>query len=129
MIYFIWALVGLMVGAIINVLADDLPERRMPTLPHCHSTSCDHTYSLLGWIALLRWLIYRGKCPNCDTATRMRPIITEVATAITFAGVPFFISNLTHQAIIAFYLAVLILVIVIDLEHRLILHVVTVPTT
>ena len=80
-------------------------------------------------MAVSRWIVYRGKCPECGTAERIRPIITEVATAITFGIVPLFFSDLAEQAIIAFYLAVLILVIVIDLEHRLILHVVTFPVT
>lgn len=129
MIYLIWTLIGLIVGGIINVLADDLPERRMPSIPHCHSETCDYRYSPAGWLAIFRWIFYGGKCPKCGTAERARPIITEVATATTFGLLPLLIADPMQRPIIAFYLAVLILIIVIDMEYRLILHVVTVPVT
>ncbi len=127
--YLIWTLIGLITGGVINLLSDDLPERRMPSIPHCHSETCDHRYSPLGWLAIFRWAVYRGKCPECGTPERTRPIITEVATATTFGLMPLLIADPIPRAIIAFYLAVLILIIVIDMEYRLILHVVTVPVT
>lgn len=129
MIYLILSLIGLAVGAIINVLADDLPERHLPSLPHCHDDACAHRYNPAGWLAILRWPIYRGRCPNCQTSERYRPIITELVTATTLGVLPFFFTDLTELMINAFYLCILILIIVIDIEHRLILHVVTVPST
>jgi leader peptidase (prepilin peptidase)/N-methyltransferase len=53
----------------------------------------------------------------------------EIATALLFATLPWLISPAVDLVIYSFYIAVLILVIVIDLEHRLILHIVTFPTT
>lgn len=129
MIYLIWFLVGLIGGAIINLLSDDLPQRKTPSVPHCHSDTCAHKYDFIGWVALIRRIYYRGRCPECGTAARMRPIITELSTAIIFGFLPILIQDPISRAITAFYLAVLILIIVIDLEHRLILHVVTIPTT
>jgi leader peptidase (prepilin peptidase)/N-methyltransferase len=48
---------------------------------------------------------------------------------LLFSFLPFFITELQNLAVNSFYIAVLILVIVIDLEHRLILNVVTFPVT
>jgi len=53
----------------------------------------------------------------------------EIATALLFATLPWLISPTVDLVIYSFYIAVLILVIVIDLEHRLILHIVTFPIT
>jgi prepilin signal peptidase PulO-like enzyme (type II secretory pathway) len=53
----------------------------------------------------------------------------EVVTALIFALLPAFISALPDLIVNSFYVAVLMLVIVIDLEHRLILNVVTFPVT
>jgi prepilin signal peptidase PulO-like enzyme (type II secretory pathway) len=52
-----------------------------------------------------------------------------VGTAVIFALLPLFIQPEVDLVIYSFYMAVLILVIVIDIEHRLILHVVTIPST
>ena len=131
MIYLIFAIVGLLMGGVINLLADDLPARRMPSLPHCYADKCIHVYKPTGWLAIGRYLFHGGKCPACGEPERKRPIITELATALTWGLLPLFIStaDLPRFLVIGLYLSILILVIVIDIEHRLILHVVTVPTT
>jgi leader peptidase (prepilin peptidase)/N-methyltransferase len=117
--------VGLLVGGLINVLADDLPARVRPGRPHC--PQCGHVHSPAGWLAIGRRL--RGACPECGLATRRRALLVELGTAATFALLPWFIEPKINLVIYTFYVAVLILVIVIDVEHRLILHIVTIPTT
>ena len=129
MIYLIYGFVGLIAGGIINALSDDLPARRKPALPHCYNDKCSHTYGPAGWLAIGRYLFNGGKCPECGIPERLRPILTEVSTALILGLLPLFISDQPHLAITAFYLCVLILIIVIDMEHKLILHVVTFPST
>ncbi|MEM8863002.1 MAG: A24 family peptidase, partial [Chloroflexota bacterium] len=121
MIYLILALIGLVCGGIINALADDLPARRRPSLPHCYAEKCQYVYGPAGWLAIGRYLFYGGKCPECGAPERLRPILTELATAIILGLLPLFINDLMHLIITAFYLCVLILIIVIDVEHKLIL--------
>ena len=122
---FIFALIGLFVGGLLNVLADDLPARIRPRRPHC--PHCGHTYGLTGWLAVGR--LQGGKCPICELPTPRRAIWLEFGTALVFAVLPDLIEPGLDLVIYAVYAAVLILVIVIDIEHRLILHVVTFPTT
>jgi prepilin signal peptidase PulO-like enzyme (type II secretory pathway) len=118
--------IGLLAGGLINVLADDLPARVWPRLPHC--PQCGHIYGPAGWLAIGRRLT-GGACPECGLATRRRALLVEVGTAATFALLPWFIEPELDLVIYSLYVAILILVIVIDIEHRLILHIVTVPTT
>ena len=131
MIYLIFTIVGLLVGGIINLLADDLPARRWPSLPHCYSDKCNYRYGPAGCLSIGRYLFYGGQCPACGVPERRRPIITELGTALTWGALPLFlpVTDLPRFLVIGFYLSILILVIVIDVEHRLILHIVTFPTT
>lgn len=118
----IFLIIGIIAGGVINVLADDLPERDKPRKPHC--PRCGHRYGPGGWLALSRRITV-GKCPDCGLAVRTRALVVEIITGILFAILPLFIEPLGDLVIYSFYIAVLILVIVIDIEHRLILHVVT----
>ena len=122
----LFAVIGLLTGGVINVLADDLPARVRPRVPHC--PRCDYVYGPGGWLAIGR-AMRGGACPQCDLPTRRRAISVEIGTLILFAILPWLITPAVDLVIYSFYIAVLILVIVIDLEHRLILHVVTFPTT
>lgn len=121
-----FALLGLLVGGVINVLADDLPARVSPARPHC--PQCGYVYGPGGWLALARRL-RGGHCPQCGLATRRRALLVEIATPLIFALLPSLISGPLDLLFGSLYIAILILVIVVDLEHRLILHVVTVPGT
>ena len=95
------AFIGLIVGGLINLLADAWPDRK-PLAP-------------IG--SLLRWPMSR------------RYLITEISTAIVFAIVylqPKF-GDPIPLILAIFHASVLILVTVIDLEHRLILNRVIFP--
>jgi prepilin signal peptidase PulO-like enzyme (type II secretory pathway) len=122
----LFAIIGLSTGGVINLLADDLPARVRPRVPHC--SRCSYVYGPGGWLALGR-LILGGSCPQCGLPTRRRAISVEIGTVVLFATLPWLITPTVNLVIYSIYIAVLILVIVIDLEHRLILHVVTFPTT
>ncbi|MFZ0546689.1 MAG: prepilin peptidase, partial [Candidatus Promineifilaceae bacterium] len=122
----LFALIGLLVGGLLNVLADDLPARIRPKRPHC--PRCGHIYGPAQWLAVGR-LIQGGKCSDCELPTRRRALLVEIGTALIFAALPSLIKSRVDLTIYAIYAAVLILIIVTDVEHRLILHVVTFPTT
>ncbi len=121
------AVLGLVAGGVINGLADDLPERMGVSRPRC--PQCHTVYPIPGWLGLTRFLFYGGKCPACGKRTHWRYPVVELSTACLWAIVPLVISEPITLILTAFFIAVLVLIIVIDLEHRLILHVVTFPTT
>jgi leader peptidase (prepilin peptidase)/N-methyltransferase len=126
MLNVLFAVIGFLTGGLINILADDLPARVRPRVPHC--PRCGYVYGPGGWLAIER-VIQGGTCPACDLPTRRRAISVEIGSLLLFATLPWLITPAVDLVIYSFYIAVLILVIVIDLEHRLILHVVTFPTT
>lgn len=123
----LYALLGLICGALINMLADELPARERPGRPRC--IHCRYQYGPTRWLALGRRFWGGGRCPQCGLPTRRRALLVEVGTAGIFALLPFFLDYPADLLFSTVYVAILILVIITDLEHRLILHVVTVPGT
>ena len=127
MIIVLFAIVGFLVGGLINLLADDLPQRVPPQPPRC--IQCRYQYGPAGWFALGRFLFLGGKCPQCRLPTRRRGLLVEIITPLLFAALPLFLQHPADLLFGALYVAILLLVIVTDLEHRLILHAVTFPGT
>ncbi len=122
----IWAFVGLLVGVLVNVLADDLPARRPIRRPHC--PRCGYVYKPSAWLALTRRFT-AGTCPECGLPARNRLIITELSLIGLFMALAWFVEPVSNLVIYSVFVAVLVLVVVIDQEHRLVLHIVTFPTT
>jgi prepilin signal peptidase PulO-like enzyme (type II secretory pathway) len=122
MLNILFAFIGLIVGVVINVLADALPERERVQRPFC--LQCGHVHAGVGVLALSR-----RRCTYCGAPTRKREWLVEGGTAVLFAALPSLIPNSVNLIVNSVYIAILILVIVIDLENKLILNVVTFPAT
>ena len=127
MIILLFALLGLITAVFINILADHLPERQTPQMPYC--LQCGHSYEPISWLALTRWLWGGGICPECGQLEPKRPPLVEIVTPILFALLPILFDDPRIWFVYAVYIAILILIIVIDLEHKLILNRVTYPAT
>ena len=123
MLNLLFGLIGLLVGGLINVLADDWPKRERPFPPHC--PNCAYVYKPAGWLAVLR---FGRPCPACGVG-RKRPLLVEISAVLLFAALPSLLPDTRTLLVYAFYIALLLLIIVIDLENRLILDITTLPGT
>lgn len=109
-------IIGLIAGIVVDYLSDVLPTHRRLTRPVCQG--CGNTFSWKDYLLL-------KACSNCGRPRSWRTYIVLVA------GVALSITLwLGRPAWMEFWLAILVaaflgLVIIIDVEHRLILHVVT----
>ncbi|MCP5097742.1 MAG: hypothetical protein GY943_19520 [Chloroflexi bacterium] len=108
----IFAGLGLLIGILINALADFLPVWRLSRSPA--------TFKLAPPAI---WQQVRGELEG------KRPLLVELSTIILYAALPSLIPELNNLLVNSFHIAVLILIIVIDLEHRFIFDVVTYPAT
>lgn len=107
------ALLGLAAGLLVNYLADVLPVTRRLSQPAC--PNCQSTFSWLDYLTL-------RACRQCGKRRNSRTWIVLVIAAASFIyfwlfppiglGLPLSLIVLTYFGVI----------IVIDLEHRLILH-------
>lgn len=123
------ALLGILVGGLINMLADDLPARQPVRAPH-YPDAAPRAPS--AWLGLTAFLLGRRASPGGARLSWRHPL-TEVATASLM--VTAYVTGISDPAMDAlqlafwlFYMAVFVLITVIDLEHRLILFVVIIPS-
>lgn len=106
--------VGWLAGALVNYLADVLPHRRRLTRPFCPACERDQ-----GW---WNYLVWPRRCPHCGAQRPWRAWGVEILTI----GAVFFFwyqpperLNFGAWLVLWVYFAV---VVVIDFEHHLILH-------
>lgn len=102
MLNLIFFIVGLIAAVFINTLADYLPSSHTPLRPQWHTW---------GW------------------SKRKRPLLVFIFTPLLLGSLPFFLDSVVDTAVNSLHIAVLILIIVTDLEHKLIFDAVTLPAT
>jgi leader peptidase (prepilin peptidase) / N-methyltransferase len=115
-----YAFIGLVIGGVINLLADVLPYRRKkistPTCP-----ACDQPRSVIQSLAVLAFLVGKRNCPACGRPIAWRKPIVELCAAALFALLySVYEADLLKLALASFFTAVLLLITVTDLEHRMI---------
>jgi leader peptidase (prepilin peptidase)/N-methyltransferase len=116
----LYALIGLVVGGIVNLLADVLPDRRKkvstPTCP-----ACGQPRSALQSLAVAAFLIGKRECSSCGRPISLRNPIVELSLAALFAVLYNFYNGQPIKLVLAsLFTSVLLLVTVTDLEQRLI---------
>jgi leader peptidase (prepilin peptidase)/N-methyltransferase len=123
----LYALLGLAVGAFLNWCADQLPgsQRRLYGAPAC--PYCDTPRPPLAWSGTLAYLALRVRCPSCGAPISWRAPLTELITAALFAWLWNRHGPNMLLLLHSIYTSILVLITVIDLEHRLILNVVIYP--
>lgn len=116
---------GLLIGPLLGIAADRLVERESFVLTH----RCQRCQTDLGGVrALLPFASWRRSCPRDGGHPRWRYPLIDVASAaaLAVAGWRF---GFTWQLwpYVAFF-AALVVMLVIDIEHHLLLNVLTYPT-
>lgn len=114
----------------LNRAADNLPPParlplwETPRCPHCGSTRL-----LLEQVGILAFVLRRDHCHACGAPLSLRLPILELFTAALFGWLagrePFSL----YLILLSFFTAILLLIAVIDLEHKLILNVLCLPAT
>lgn len=146
-------IIGLIAGGIINVLADDLPLRRSPRLPvylsdekkraiHIPDENIEEILSKpdearppLAWLGITAFLFGLRTSPSGVRLSWRYPL-TEILTMFFMVITVYALKNDTNLADVGllqsvfflFYMAVFALIMVIDIEHKLILFVVIIPS-
>lgn len=119
------AVFGLLLGVGINALADSLPVLRRPGRASC--SRCGGPRPIVAWSGLAAFLAGRRQCPFCGQEMGWRPpaveLIMAAAAVLVYQSLP---------AAARFWPAMLMLgiftlIVVIDVEHRLIMHLVSLP--
>jgi prepilin signal peptidase PulO-like enzyme (type II secretory pathway) len=121
----LFLLLGLLVGGLVNQLGSDLPARRRPTRPHCPYCGQDRRW--YQWLALPVYLVGRHKCPSCGAPVRLRYPLVEIGLAVAYGYLWIALGPSVKLAVYLVYAAIFALILVTDIERRLILNAVTFP--
>jgi leader peptidase (prepilin peptidase)/N-methyltransferase len=135
-------LIGIFVGGVINALADDLPARETPRLPHYPDGTPRPPSAWLGLSAFLTGQRESTGTPPADSGAPSQDVtpspaparlswrhpITEIVNAIGFIVLAVGYDHEPQVWAWFIYVAILLLITVIDIEHRLILHIVIFPS-
>jgi len=121
----LYAFIGLLVGGVLNVLADTLPQKSGLRMPYC--AHCDVQRRPVSWLTTTGYLFAKGHCSNCGAPWSLRGVVVELGTAAVYAFLYNRYNPSGHLVLVSAYMSILILVTVIDLEHRLVLNRVILP--
>lgn len=124
---FVATLLGAMAGSFANVAIYRLPRRESLFTPRSRCPHCGHLIRARDNIPVLSFLFLRGRCRDCGSPISWRYPLVEVMTALLFLATWRWF-GLSPAALRALLFALLmVIVIFIDLDHRIIPNVLTYP--
>ncbi|MGH2749716.1 MAG: prepilin peptidase [Actinomycetota bacterium] len=110
---------GLIFGSFGTVAAHRIPRRETIVTGRSKCPNCGREIKAAENIPVLSYLALRGRCPGCGTSISPRYPLTELAVGVLFAlSVAKFGPSVTAVVYAAFFW-VLVVLTVIDLEHKL----------
>jgi leader peptidase (prepilin peptidase)/N-methyltransferase len=120
-------LFGLVVGSFCNVCIHRLPRRESIVMPPSHCPHCQALVRAVDNIPLISFLLLRRQCRNCGHRISWQYPVVEFLTGLLFLGVVWRFGVGLRPAIWAAFLAALIVVTFIDLEHMIVPDRITLP--
>src|SRR5690554_1868566 len=78
------AVLGLVIGSFLNVVAWRVPRGESITSPRSACPACGHAVRARDNIPVLSWLVLRGKCRDCTAPISPQYLVVEIATAVLF---------------------------------------------
>lgn len=127
LIYVIPFLFGAVFGSFLNVCIYRLPAGLSVARPASRCPSCGHLIAFYDNIPILGYIILRGRCRSCAAPFSAQYPLVE-AVAGLFAVALYAVFGFTPELFVYFaFIAALIVVTFIDLEHRLIPDVISLP--
>jgi leader peptidase (prepilin peptidase) / N-methyltransferase len=143
--YVVVVVLGLLWGSFANVCiyrwppSDEFPGGRSVVTPGSHCFACKAPIRWYDNIPVLAWLWLRGRCRSCKAPFSARYLVVEAVTAALF-GVAWWAAvvaptlfspldqRLLHFVVYAAFCFVMVVITFIDLDHKLILNKVTIPS-
>lgn len=120
-------LYGLCIGSFLNVCIHRLPESRSLIKPRSMCPQCSQPIAFYDNIPVFSFLLLRGRCRNCGTPIAWRyPLVELLGGLAALASAAKFGPSLAALVYFVFT-AILIVVTFIDIDHRIIPDVISLP--
>jgi leader peptidase (prepilin peptidase)/N-methyltransferase len=115
------ALLGLLVGSFLNVVAHRLPRGRSVVGGRSACPACATTIRAIDNVPVVSYLALRGRCRTCATPIGARYPLVEAGTAVLVAAVVLVhAGDVARLALGVVLVLVLVPMALIDLDHRII---------
>jgi leader peptidase (prepilin peptidase)/N-methyltransferase len=125
--YLLLVLGGAAVGSFLNVVAHRLPRGDSIVHPRSRCPRCGTPLRGVDNVPIVSWLALHGRCRTCGASISPRYPAVELLTVAAFAGVAAIRGFDADLLLELPFVAVLIAVSVIDLEHRIIPNAIVYP--
>jgi leader peptidase (prepilin peptidase)/N-methyltransferase len=123
---FLVTVFGLSVGSFLNVCIHRLPLRESLMHPGSRCPRCHAALKPYDNIPVLSYLVLRGRCRACGAPISWRyPLIEAITGAVFLAAYILFDAPVLYQRLL--FACAMIVLFVIDLEHRILPDVITLP--
>jgi len=120
-------LFGTVVGSFLNVCIYRLPKEESIVAPRSRCPACQSPIHALDNIPLVSFALLRGRCRACGASIPWRYPLVEALTGILFALTVVRFGVTLQAAFLLIFLAGLIVISFIDLDHQIIPNVITLP--
>lgn len=119
--------VGLTVGSFGNVLVYRLPRQLSVVRPRSACPGCNSSIAWYDNIPVLSYLVLGGRCRGCKTSISIRYPLVELSVALLWWA-SFHYQGIQWASLLSLSFCFLIFILaLIDLEHHLLLDVLTLP--
>ncbi|MDE2179589.1 MAG: prepilin peptidase, partial [candidate division NC10 bacterium] len=126
-LYFSLALVGIAVGSFLNVCIHRLPKDESVAQPASHCPICGAPIRWYDNLPLVSFLLLRGRCRACGGRIAWRYPVVELLTGALFLLTVWRFGFGIRPVFLLIFIASLIVVTWIDLDHEIIPHAITLP--
>ena len=121
-------LLGLLVGSFLNVVVHRVPLGESIVSPPSRCPSCGTAVARRDNIPVVSWLVLGGRCRSCGAKIALRYPLLELLCGLCFAATALVTGFDSELALALPFVAMLIAVAAIDLEHRVIPNKILVPS-
>lgn len=119
--------IGLAIGSFLNVCIYRLPRRESLLFPPSHCPTCDRQLAWFENVPVVSWLVLRGRCRTCRMAIPVQYPLVEATTAALFVSGYVIYGWTPLLAARLLFACAMIVLFVIDLHHRILPNVITLP--
>lgn len=120
-------LFGAIIGSFANVCILRIPAEESIVTPGSHCPQCNHPVAWYDNIPLLSWIALRGRCRSCHEPISFRYFVVELVTALAAVTLYLRFGLGVEWVILFVFVSALIIITFIDLDHRIIPDVISLP--
>jgi leader peptidase (prepilin peptidase) / N-methyltransferase len=120
-------ILGSVVGSFLNVCIYRLPRGESIVFPPSHCASCETPIKFYNNIPIVSYLVLLGRCRACGARISPTYLIVEILSGVISALLIWRFGLTLQSFFYLIFLFALIIVTFIDLEHRIIPNVITLP--